>query len=72
MNKANDLIDLVFLFQEIAKKGLDGGVPAKEILASKGKYKISTVRMEKDYKKILNDVKSEMEKEMNELIKKYN
>ena len=72
LDKANDLIDLVFLFQSIAKKGLEGGVPAKEILASKGKYKISTVRMEKDYKKIIEDVKKEMEKEMNELIKRYN
>lgn len=71
INKANDLIDMVFLFEEIANKALEKGVPAAEILATKGKYKIATVKQEEDYKSIIDDVRKEMEKEMNDLIKKY-
>lgn len=69
--KANDLIDLVMLFKDVANKALEGGVPARDILASKGKYQISTVRMEQDYEKILPKVRKEIETEMASLIKRY-
>lgn len=71
LTKANDLIDLVFLFREVANKALEAGVPAREIMASKGKYEISTVRMEQNYKKIIADVKKKMESEMDEIITRY-
>lgn len=71
MEKANVLIDLVFLFRDLATKALSSHVPAADIISSKGKYKISTVRMEADYKKILPNVKKEMEKEMEDLMKRY-
>lgn len=71
INKANDLIDLVLLFRDSANKALEAGVPAKEILASKGKYKISVVKLEEDYKKIIDGVKKEIVSEMESLIKRY-
>ena len=69
--KANVLIDLVFLFRDEAMKAQKAGVPAREILASKGKYEISTIRMEADYEKLLAKVKKKIQTEMEELIKRY-
>lgn len=71
LKKANDLIDLVFLFRDLATKALEAGVPAKDIVDSKGKYEISTIRMEEKYEKILPDVKKKLESEMNEIKKRY-
>ncbi len=71
LSKANDLIDLVFTFKENAEKALKAGVPAKEIISSKAKYKISSVRMEAGYSSLLKSVKAEIEKEMADLIKRY-
>ena len=71
LQKSNDLIDLVFLFRDTANKALDAGVPAKEILASKGQYEIATVKLEQDYEKILAKTQKIITSEMDELIKKY-
>ncbi len=72
IDKANDLIDLVLLFDKLSKKALSSNVPVLEILSSKVKYRISEVKLELDYKKLLSEVKLEMEKEIEALIKKYN
>lgn len=71
LEKANDLIDLVFLFRDLATKALENGVPASEIINSKAKYEISTVKTEAKHEKVLEEVKKEMDREMNELIKRY-
>lgn len=71
LEKANALIDLVFHFRDLAKKALENTVPIVDIIASKGKYKISTVKLEQDYKNIIDSVKKDMEDEMNELMKRY-
>lgn len=70
--KANDLIDLVLLFRDLAKEALEKGVPARDIMDSKGKYEISVVKLEEDYNKILPGVKKKMTDEMQKLIKRYN
>lgn len=69
--KANVLIDLVFLFRDVANKALEAGVPAKEILATKGQYEIATVKLTEDYEKILSKTRKMIESEMDDLIKKY-
>lgn len=71
LSKANDLIDLVFLFKNLAEKALKNGVPVKELIASKGKYRISEVKLEEDYKKVLPKIKSFMENEIHDLEKRY-
>ncbi|MCA9496129.1 MAG: V-type ATP synthase subunit A, partial [Nanoarchaeota archaeon] len=71
LNKANDLIDLVFLFKKLAEKALENGVPVKDLIASKGKYRISEVKLEEDYIKLLPKVKSFMESEILDLEKRY-
>ncbi len=72
IHKANDLINLVFKFREVANKALEAQVPIAEIIASKAKYKISDVRMEDKYEKLVKEVEFELEKEMKTLEKKYN
>ena len=72
ITKSNDLIELVFLFQDLATKALENGVPVSEIIASKTKYKIADVKQEADYAALLKKVRSEMKKEFEELEKKYN
>lgn len=71
ITKANDLIDLVFLFRDIASTALKNGVPAKDIIASKSKYKITNVKLEEDYKDSLEELKKEMKSELKELEKRY-
>lgn len=71
LEKANDLIDLVLLFRDIANEALSKGVPAAEIIDTKTKYEISVVKTEEDHKKILPKVKNKMEEEMRGLIKRY-
>ncbi len=71
LEKSNDLIDLVFLFRDTANKALETGVPASEILATKGQYEIATVKLELEYKKVLGKTQKAITSEMDELIKKY-
>lgn len=71
LQKANDLIDLVYLFRDVANKALEAGVPARDILATKGMYEITNVKLEEDYAKLLPKVKEMIESEMNDLIKRY-
>jgi len=71
LEKAKALIDLVFLFRELASKALEKGVPISEIIASKSKYQIAVVKLEQEYAKLVPDVRKEMEKEMEALVKKY-
>lgn len=71
LEKANDLIDLIFAFNDLTKEALEKHVPVSEIIACKSKYRISEARMEQNYKKIIENVKTDMKKEMSTLIKKY-
>lgn len=71
IQKANILMDLVFLFKECAEKALESGVPAKEILATKGQYEIANVKYEEDYEKIVDKTKDIIKTEMEELVEKY-
>jgi V/A-type H+-transporting ATPase subunit A len=71
LQKSNDLIDLVFLFRDEATRALNAGVPAKEILATKGQYEIAAVKLEQDYTKILAKTQKIITSEIDELIKKY-
>jgi len=71
LEKANALIDLVFLFRDVANKALEAGVPAREILATKGMYEIATVKLEDNYKTILPEVIKKIESEMDDLIKRF-
>lgn len=64
IEKANDLIDLVFLFEEEANKALERGVPAKEIVSAKSKYEIATLKLDEDYKKLLGKVQQQIKKEL--------
>jgi len=65
------LLDLVFLFKEESEKALEAGVPVADLISSKGKYKIADVRMEAKYEKIIAGVRSDIQKEMSDLIKKF-
>ncbi|MFT4243911.1 MAG: V-type ATP synthase subunit A [Candidatus Woesearchaeota archaeon] len=71
IHKSNDLIDLVLYFNELATSASSKGVNIQDIIASKAKYRISEVKNTQDYKPILNEVKAEMKKEFDSLIKKY-
>ena len=71
IHKANDLIDLVLYYKELAEEAVNSGVQIADIIATKTKYKISVVKTTEDYKDILEEVKGEMREEFNQLIKKY-
>lgn len=71
INKANDLIDLVLYFRDLAQEALSQGVMVADIIASKAKYRISEVKTTEKHEAVLKEVKSEMKKEMEDLIKKY-
>jgi len=70
--KSNDLIELVFLFRDLATKALENNVPVVDIIASKTKYKIADVKKEASYESLLKKVRNEMKKEFEELESKYN
>jgi V/A-type H+-transporting ATPase subunit A len=72
LTKARDLIDLVMYFNDLSKKALESQVPISDIISSKAKYKIAEVKNTQDYEKPLINLKKEMEKEISELIKRYN
>jgi len=71
LQKAKDLIDLVFTFEKEATKALEGSVPIGDIVASKAKYKIATTKLESNYKPVYEETKKEIKKEMEGLIKKF-
>ena len=71
LKKANDLIDLVFYFEKLSNEALDKEVPINEVLKSKARFIINKLKLEKDYEKILNNSKSEIEKDLAEIVKKY-
>ncbi|MCH8519182.1 MAG: V-type ATP synthase subunit A [Nanoarchaeota archaeon] len=71
IHKSNDLIDLVLYFNELATSASSKGVDIQDIIASKAKYRISEVKNSEDYKPVLEEVKEEMKKEFDSLIKKY-
>lgn len=71
LTKANALIDLVFFFEKVACDALAKNVPVREIIASKTKYKIATVKTTEDYTKLHKQVMKEMEEEMKELENKF-
>ncbi|MFP4401993.1 MAG: V-type ATP synthase subunit A [Candidatus Nanoarchaeia archaeon] len=71
IHKSNDLIDLVLYFNELATESVEKGVDIQDIISSKTKYKISDVKNAQEYKSVLEEVRSEMKKEFEELEKKY-
>ena len=71
VTKANDLIDLVLYFRDLAQEALSQGVQVSDIIASKAKYRISEVKTTEKHENVLKEVKSEMKKEMDSLVKKY-
>ena len=71
INKSKDLIELVFLFRDLATKALEKGVPVADLIDSKVKYKISDVKTTQDHNDILKKVTQEMKAEMSDLEKKY-
>ena len=71
LSKANDLIDLVLQYKNYANKALEAGVPVKQIISAKSKYKIPEVKLSKDYKEILEKSKEEMREEFENLEKEY-
>jgi len=62
LQKAKDLIDLVFTFEKEATKALEGSVPIGDIVASKAKYKIATTKLESNYKPVYEETKKEIKK----------
>ena len=71
LEKAKDLIDLVFTFEQEATLALENSVPIGDIIASKAKYNIATTKLDENYKPVYESTKKEIKKEMEGLIKKY-
>ncbi|MFP4403491.1 MAG: V-type ATP synthase subunit A [Candidatus Woesearchaeota archaeon] len=67
LEKSYMLMKTVLFFDSIANDALDRGVSIKSILTTKAKEKISNAKFEKNYKRVLDEVKSEMEEEFKAL-----
>jgi V/A-type H+/Na+-transporting ATPase subunit A len=67
LEKSYMLMKTVLFFNTIANDALDRGVTIKSILKTKAKEKISNAKFEKNYKRVLDDVKSEMQEEFKAL-----
>ncbi len=67
LEKSYKLMKTVLHFADIAHSALSAGVPIKSILTTKAKEQISNAKFEKDYNKVLNDVKKAMDDEFKKL-----
>ncbi|MBS3137126.1 V-type ATP synthase subunit A [Candidatus Woesearchaeota archaeon] len=65
--KSYMLIKIVLKYSELANKALERGFKVAEILKLKAKDGIAEAKFNKDHKKMLNDIKKEMEKEFSNL-----
>jgi V/A-type H+-transporting ATPase subunit A len=66
--KTYKLMKTILYFEDIANNALDKGARVQDILAIPSKDKIANAKFEKDYDKLLDGVKAEMEKEISKLI----
>ena len=66
-----DMIDLVLYFNELATDAVSKGVNIQDVIASKAKYRISEVKTAQEHKELLQEVKTEMKTEMDDLVKQY-
>ncbi|MEM4267445.1 MAG: V-type ATP synthase subunit A [Candidatus Woesearchaeota archaeon] len=67
LKKSYKLMKTVLYFNEIANGSLAAGTGIKRILATKSKTKIGNAKFEKDYEKLLDGVKKEIEQEFKSL-----
>ncbi|NQV08829.1 V-type ATP synthase subunit A, partial [Candidatus Woesearchaeota archaeon] len=67
MDKTYDLMKIILHFSDLGSAALDRKVRVKNILETEAKDKISDVKFEKDYKKVLANVRKQMDEEFNKL-----
>jgi len=63
------MIKAVLLYADLAQNALEQGVRVKQLLDVRSKDKISEAKFDKNYEKLLGDVTSAMEKEVEHLVK---
>ena len=51
-------------FSKLANAALDNGMRTEQILSTKAKDRLSEVKFVKDYERLLNEIISQMEKEL--------
>ena len=54
----------ILKFSKLANTALDSGMRFQQILATKSKDRLSEVKFVKDYEKLLNELNSNIEKEL--------
>jgi len=67
LEKSYKLMSIVLHFDTIAHHALKNGVTIKQILQTKAKEEISNAKFEKDYVKVLDDVKKKIDLEFSKL-----
>ncbi len=63
LEKSHMLMKIILLFNDLAAAALEQGARIKSILGLKSKDRIADAKFDKDYKKVLDNVQKEMEKE---------
>ena len=66
--KSYKLMKTILFFEEIANNALEKGARVQDILAIPSKDEIANAKFEKDYNKLLDNVKVKMEKEISKLL----
>ncbi|MEO2154664.1 MAG: V-type ATP synthase subunit A, partial [Nanoarchaeota archaeon] len=65
------LLKIIMWFKDKAFELLNKGVDIEDILSIKSRYKIGEIKYRKDWQKAIEEVKEAIEKEINEVLKKY-
>ena len=64
LKKTYLIMKAILQFSKFANAALDSGMRTQQILSTKAKDRLSEVKFVKDYEKLLNEVTSQMEKEL--------
>ncbi len=64
LNKTYSIMKAISHFSKLANASLDSGMRVQQIIATKAKDRLSEVKFVKDYEKLLQEVTSQMEKEL--------
>ncbi len=67
LDKIKMIMKIILHYSKLANSSLDSGVRVQKILKMKSKDKITDVKFEKDYKKLLDNIQKNMDNEFNNL-----
>ena len=64
LKKTYSIMKFIINFSKLSNSALDNGMRLQQIMAVKSKDRLSEVKFVKDYEKLLEELKSQMEKEL--------